>query len=121
MDEHLQISVREFEGILLVDLSGKIDAVSSDYYEGELKNRIDSGIKNIILNMAQLSYISSSGLRILLIASKRLKQTGGMIVLADMQPGPAGVFKMTGFDRLFPVFGTMDEAIIFIRAKNNNI
>jgi anti-sigma B factor antagonist len=117
MDETKQFSVDELGGILIISISGKIDASSSDYYEEELKTRIDSGIKKIILNMAQLSYISSAGLRTILVAQKRIKQSGGIIVLTDMQSGPADVFKMTGFDRLFPVFDSVDDAINFIKTN----
>ena len=114
MDERIQISGHEINGILIMDLSGKIDSVSSNDFEKDLKSRIDAGIAKIILNMGNVTYISSSGLRIVLAALKRVKQSGGMIVLVDLQPGPEEVFKMTGFDRLFPVYRNLDDAIIHI-------
>ena len=110
MSEQITIQIREVSGITVLDLAGRIDAATSPVIEKELSRIIDSGEKNLILNMTELVYISSSGLRVVLAALKRVKPTGGQIVLSGMQPGPGEVFKMTGFDRLFPICGSVDEA-----------
>lgn len=110
MDDHITISEREMSGICVLDLSGRIDASTSPEVEVALGHKMNTGVKTMILNLTNLGYISSSGLRVILAALKKVKQTGGMIVLADLQPGPAEVFKMTGFDRLFPIYDSVEKA-----------
>jgi len=116
MEDHLTINEREISGITIFDISGRIDAATSSQMEGELGKKINAGVITFILNMGDLSYISSSGLRVILSALKKVKAGGGIIALADLQPGPGEVFKMTGFDRIFPICGTVEQALEKITA-----
>ena len=111
MEGSLEITEREMSGIMILDISGRVDAATSSKMEEELGKRIEAGVVKIILNMGNLNYISSSGLRVILASLKKVKGAGGMIALVDLQPGPAEVFKMTGFDRLFPISGTVEGAV----------
>ncbi|HOW04551.1 STAS domain-containing protein [Methanospirillum hungatei] len=111
MEDHLSIQEREISGITILDISGRIDAATSSHIEGELGKKIDTGVTTLILNMKDLSYISSSGLRVILAALKRVKAEEGTIALAALQPGPGEVFKMTGFDRLFPISPSVEQAV----------
>ncbi|NLV27725.1 MAG: STAS domain-containing protein [Methanomicrobiales archaeon] len=111
MDSNLEITDRIQAGIIILDISGRVDAATSSKMEEELGKKVDSGAINIILNLKDLSYISSSGLRVILASLKKVKSSGGKIALVSLQPGPAEVFKMTGFDRLFPICDTIDGAL----------
>ncbi|HOJ95747.1 MAG TPA: STAS domain-containing protein [Methanospirillum sp.] len=111
MEDQLIIQERQSSGITILDISGRIDAATSSLIEEELGKKIDSGVSTLILNMKDLQYISSSGLRVILAALKRVKTKGGIIALADLQPGPGEVFKMTGFDRLFPISASVEQAL----------
>ncbi|PWR70310.1 STAS domain-containing protein [Methanospirillum stamsii] len=111
MECNLNITEREISGITILDISGRVDAATSSKMEEELTKKVDAGVINIIMNMENLSYISSSGLRVILASLKKVKSAGGKIALLQLQPGPAEVFKMTGFDRLFPICSSMEGAV----------
>ncbi|NLW77605.1 MAG: STAS domain-containing protein [Methanomicrobiales archaeon] len=117
MEGNLAVSEREVSGVTILDISGRIDAATSSQIEGELGKKIDSGVTSMVLNMSDLSYISSSGLRVILAALKRVKSCGGIIALSSLQAGPGEVFKMTGFDRLFPICSSVDQAIEKLQTK----
>jgi anti-sigma B factor antagonist len=117
MDGQLTIQERELSGFTILDISGRIDAATSTQVEGELGKKIEAGVTTLILNLGDLSYISSSGLRVILAALKKVKTSGGIIALANLQPGPGEVFKMTGFDRLFPIHPTVEQAVDSLKAN----
>ena len=57
----------------------------------------------MIVDFSRLNFISSSGLRVLLIAAKKLSATQGKLVLCDMQEHIHEVFIISGFDQLIPI------------------
>ena len=57
-----------------------------------------------------LDYISSTGLRVLLVAAKRLKAVEGKIVLSSLKPHILEVFEIAGFKSIFPIYATADQA-----------
>jgi len=111
MSELLDVTTRSIEGITIVDVSGRMDAATSRDVETTLNSLIDGGSRKIVFNGQQLSYISSSGLRVILASLKRLRQDGGELALASLQAAPLEVIKMTGFDRIFTICETPEQAV----------
>ncbi len=111
MADAVQISTREENGIVILDLAGRVDAATSPELENALSSLISSGNNKIVLNATGLVYISSSGLRILLASLKKLKADNGDLVLACLQPAPREVVTMTGFNRLFCICDTIEDGI----------
>ncbi|MDD1728633.1 MAG: STAS domain-containing protein [Methanospirillum sp.] len=111
MSELLEVTTRTIEGVAIVDVSGRMDAATSRDVEVALTTLIDGGSRKIVFNGKNLTYISSSGLRVVLASLKRLRQDGGEMALAALQPAPLEVIRMTGFDRIFTIFDTPELAI----------
>jgi anti-anti-sigma factor len=65
----------------------------------------------VVVDLSQVSFISSSGLRSLLLLLKELRQHGGDLRLCALQPRVAAVFDMTGFAQVFAIDGTVAEAL----------
>jgi len=91
-------------------IEGRLDASTSNELEARLIGCIDKGEKKFILDFANLDYISSSGLRVLLMGAKRLRGSGGKIVIASPQPHVKDVFDIAGFTAIFPIYGSRAEA-----------
>ena len=72
---------------------------------------MDGGAKNLVLDFAALDYISSAGLRMVLVVAKRLKGEGGQLVLSGMQPHVREVFDISGFLAILNVEPTRAEAL----------
>ncbi len=94
--------------------SGRIDTMSARDFEKEVNGLIGKGCKKLIIVFADIDYISSAGLRVLLLAGKRLKVSRGNIALSDMADRIFEVFKISGFDKILTIFNTIEEAKNFL-------
>ena len=82
-------------GTLALKLSGRLDTVTAPDLEAELGEKLE-GIREMTLDMSQLQYISSAGLRVLLAAQKRMNWQGQMR-LTGVGEAVMEVFEVTGF------------------------
>jgi len=77
IDENLQITQSVDQGICTFSAKGRIDSNSADLLLGKLENAINDGQKSIILNMSQIEYLSSIGIRVILKIYKQVSELGG--------------------------------------------
>ena len=102
---------KKINDIQIVTLGGRMDAYSSNDVERQLNSLIEANQVKIILDLAGLEYISSSGLRVLLAALKKSRKASGDIRLAAMRPYVKEVFDIAGFTQLFQIFEQEKEAM----------
>ena len=96
--------VEERDNDVLVLLPvGRLDSTNARAFETIVMDHISKGEQRMIVDFSRLNFISSSGLRVLLIAAKKLSATQGKLVLCDMQEHIHEVFMISGFDQLIPV------------------
>jgi anti-sigma B factor antagonist len=107
----MEISERRTADIVTLSLSGKLDTTSAKAFEEKVLGRIESGERRIVIDLAQLDYVSSAGLRVLLLASKRLSSANGKIALCSLKDQVKEVFDIAGFSSIFSIYGSHDEAI----------
>lgn len=101
--------------ITILELRGRLDASTSNRLEEKLLALIDSGKKQLIIDFTNVDYISSSGLRVLVIAAKKLKNVEGKIALSSMKDFIKSVFDIAGFSSIFPIFHSKEEAINYLQ------
>jgi anti-anti-sigma factor len=65
----------------------------------------------VVIDLADVEYISSVGLRVLMLASKQAKAQGGALVVADLQPVVREIFEISRFTLVVEVFATLREAL----------
>jgi anti-anti-sigma factor len=96
-----------------VSLSGRLDARSAPDFEKEAIAAVDAagGGIHMILDFSNLEYISSAGLRSILVLAKRLAPSGGKVVLCGMSGVVEEVFGVSGFDSFLPVAKGREEAL----------
>jgi anti-anti-sigma factor len=103
---------REVEpGVWVLRPTGRLDSMSSRALDEALISELDEDHKCLIVDMGQVVYISSSGLKVLVGAWRKARSIDGAVVIAEMQPRVQEVFDMVGFDRVFPIFLTVDDAV----------
>ena len=83
----MQIGEEPKGGALVIAPVGRVDSVSSGELEKVVLSRIDAGARRLVLDLTGVEYISSAGLRVLLIAAKRLKEPPAALVLCGIGPG----------------------------------
>ena len=84
-------------------LSGQLDTLSSPDLEKEITNILEGNAQNVVLDGGKLTYISSAGLRLLLILQKKMGQKGGTFVLRNIQDSIMEIFKITGFSSFLTI------------------
>jgi anti-anti-sigma factor len=106
----MEISERKVGDVCIVAINGKLDSGTSDSLAQRLHHMIDGGERRLVIDGEKLNYISSTGLRVLLIVAKRLKAVDGKIVLSSLKPHIHEVFEIAGFNSIFPIYGNTDQA-----------
>jgi anti-sigma B factor antagonist len=101
---------RKADAVILA-LSGKLDATTAKTFEDKILGVINSGTQRLVIDLSQLEYVSSSGLRVLLLAAKRLQATDGKIAMCGLQDHVRQVFDLAGFSSILSIYGSRDEAI----------
>ena len=107
----MELSINTFGHIGEISLNGRLDAASSNAVLEAFSDKALSGICNIVMDFSKLDYISSSGLRVLLMATKDLKAKNGRLVLYGVNSHVREVFNLAGFMPYFSMFGSREEAI----------
>ena len=90
---------------------GRIDAAASAQLARMLGQPLQAGQHSLVVDLSQVSYISSSGLRVLLVKAKELHRHGGRLFLCCAQPGVERVLRMTGLAEILPLYRTRDAAL----------
>jgi len=98
----------------LVRVQEKLDVVASKAFEAELLAKLGAAGTVLYVDFAGCPYVSSAGLRAVLIAAKTARKSEKKLVLAGMNPLVAEVFKVSGFDRMLTIEPDLDTA----RAKH---
>jgi len=96
---------------LVVALQGQINSANATAIEGELLDHLENGARKVVLDLAGLNYISSAGLRVILLLAKKLKQQGGALALCQIQPQVSEVFEISGFLSILTVVDTRAAAL----------
>ena len=101
----------------ILRLAGRWDAFSASAFEQRCAGLLEEGMRNVVIDMGQVDYLSSFGLRAMLNLGKTLEPLGGNIVVAELQPQVSKVFRGSGFDRLFRDFPSVESATKAIGGK----
>ena len=97
--------------VRVIKPKGRLDSSTGPALEAELIAIIESGIRRLLLDFSELLYISSAGLRVILLAAKRMKASNGRLALCSLNPQIAEVFDISGFSRILDIHPTRDAAL----------
>ncbi len=111
----MQTNVVAGEGYSIIQLIGKLDSDTAAKVETVFTETTEEQTR-LLLDLAKLKYISSAGLRILLLAAKRVQQKGGRIVLFSLQPNVKEIFDISGFTSMFTICESLEEAVAALSA-----
>lgn len=112
----MEIIKKEQDGIATLSISGRLDAASAIEAEKEFGKTLDSGIDRLLVNLAELEYISSAGLRVLLVVAKRIQQKGGKVALVSLTSNVREVFDISGFSSIFKIFSLPDDSLPYLKS-----
>ena len=107
----MEIQIEQSGDAWVVSVTGKLDALSAGDYEKAVNQLVADGKTRLVVNFAELSYISSAGLRVLLSTAKQLKPKGGLALFANVHGNVLEVFEMTGFSTILGLHDSVDAAL----------
>lgn len=94
-----------------VSVNGKMDAVTAPDFEIALSGMIAQGDLKFLVDLSGLEYISSAGLRAILVVAKALREREGEMLFVGLQDHVHDVFRISGFYSIFRIFRTEDEIL----------
>ncbi|MCS5707907.1 STAS domain-containing protein [Candidatus Berkiella cookevillensis] len=112
----MEISQDTVDGKVVVSLSGRIDSTAAVEFEEQLITIIDQGNNVMAVDFLNVQFISSAGLRVLLLAAKKVKPYGGKLHLCNMSKDVREVFDISGFSSIFDIHGSVSDAVQAIKA-----
>lgn len=107
----MEITYEEREGAHVLSINGRIDTATAPELEHAINSRIEQGNRKILLGFAQVSYISSGGLRVLLATAKKLKNPGDKFAICCLSPEVHKILKLAGFTSIFSIYSSEGEAL----------
>jgi anti-sigma B factor antagonist len=105
------IQIVPHEQVTLVQVSGRIDSMNANQLGTALSEQIDSGSVHLVLDLAQVDFMSSAGLRELVNALKKVKRAAGDMRLAQPSARVREVLEMAGLDTIFLIFDSQGDAV----------
>ncbi len=99
----LRVVVSGIDGHHEVRLLGELDMATAGDLREELVRLASGGATQVTVDMADLSFIDSTGLSVLVSALKRLRQQGGQMTLRSPGPGTRKVLEITGLTEIFSI------------------
>ena len=96
--------------VMILQPVGRLDSLSCREFETRLLAALDES-KTVVVDCAVLDYISSAGLRVLLVAAKHNRTSGGRLALAALRENVREVFEISGFSAIFALHPTVAAAV----------
>ena len=102
-------------GVAIVDVQGEVDVYTAPRLREELHHSLDAGKTRIVVNLADVAYMDSSGLGVLIGALKRAREDSGDLVVAAPNARISRILEVTGLSKIFNVRDSVAEAITALK------
>jgi anti-sigma B factor antagonist/stage II sporulation protein AA (anti-sigma F factor antagonist) len=110
----MELAAKRFADTLALFPRGRIDHATAEAFKAALAPHLAGvapGRDRAVIDLGAVEYISSVGLRVLMLASKQVKAQGGALAVADLQPVVREIFEISRFNLVLEVFPTLREAL----------
>ncbi len=107
----MEIETERQGDTLIAKAEGRIDGANAREFQTALEAAIDANDCSVVLNMERLSYISSAGLRVILLMAKTLQGRNRKLAICSLSESIREVFEISGFDKIIPIHASTVEAL----------
>jgi anti-anti-sigma factor len=107
----MELSEQKTDKGMIIGISGRLDTTNFSILEKKLMDLIDHGEHKIAVDCSGMDYVSSSGLRIMLMALKKITIVKGKFVLCSLQENIREIFEISGFTNIFEIYPSREEAL----------
>jgi len=116
----MNATLRRYASAAVLQVSGRLDQDTCEAFRVELMKRVEEAAReggSVVLDLSELEYISSAGLRCFMLASREAKAQQARISVASLQPMVEEIFEISHFNLVFQVFPTVRDALAAISAE----
>lgn len=96
---------------IIIEIDGRLDTTNFGQLEKKILQHIEAGNLQILVDCNMMDYVSSSGLRIFLMALKKLNVLNGKFLLCGLQESIREIFEISGFTSIFNIYNNQEEAL----------
>lgn len=96
---------------VIIEVEGRLDTTNFSQLENQIMQHINAGDKKFVIDCSGMDYVSSSGLRIFLMALKKVKALNGRFLLCGLQENIREIFEISGFTTIFDIYKNQEEAL----------
>src|SRR5664279_4648993 len=114
----MKVSTTRESGVPVLHLEGSLDARTAAMVEAAFKTLWESGEYRAVLDCTGLRYVSSAGLQTFLVAGKIAGANRGRLAFCGLAAFLGEIFAMTQFDKVFPVYGSVAEAVCGVQRES---
>lgn len=108
----MKLSVRKTDSVAILDVSGKLmGGPDADVFKESIRNLLDEGYKNVLVNMKQVPFINSTGLGILISAYTTLRKEDGVLKLANVTERIDSLLMITKLGTIFETYSSEEMAL----------
>ena len=107
----MEIAEQRIGGALVLRPAGRLDGASAPAFEKTVLERLDAKPARLVLDLAGVEYVSSAGLRTVLLAAKRAKSVGSALAVCNLRDPIREVFDLSGFANVVTIRASLDEAL----------
>ncbi len=111
----MQIKEDKQDDVMVVTVTEHLDSATASVFESRLLGLVDRGERRIVVDCGLLDYVNSAGLKVFLLAAKRLEPLGGKLVLCALAPSVLMIFEMIGFTRIMKITASREDALRVLR------
>ena len=107
----MNVEARREGTSLVLRADGRVDGTNASEFQVAMKSEIVDTDRVVVLDLSALTYISSAGLRVVLLIAKDLQRQGAKLAACSLTDPVKEVFVISGFDKIIPIHDTEDAAI----------
>ena len=116
----MEVTAVRYADVLVVAVKGRIDYMNAEEFKAALLPHLrncTAGGDQVVLDLSRLEYVSSAGLRVLMIAAKDVRARKGRFVAVALQPVVREIFEISRFTLVFDLFDSVQDALRTLSPK----
>jgi len=106
----MNVNIKTDENIVIISIEGSIDSKTAGDLQSQIMEKV-SETNNVLLDLTKVDYVSSAGLRVLLMIYRQIKSKNGKVILVGVSEEIRDVMSMTGFINFFEMADNIDNAL----------
>ncbi|MGE5258926.1 MAG: STAS domain-containing protein [Hyphomicrobiales bacterium] len=107
----MKIVHQEKDGVICLQIEGRLDAESAPEAETTVRDVLKQGSRRMLFDLSKMEYISSAGLRVILMAVKELRNKQGKVVLCGLTPYVKEIFDVSNFSSIIPITDSVEAGL----------